>query len=77
MLEKIFNMLWNSINPQKYLDKHYDKLTKANISRRVREQLYTDLTKATISYGKWTLVIYILVLIFAGIYVLLSLWIRL
>ena len=75
MIEKIFSILWNAINPQKHLDKQQDRLTKANISKKVREELLTETTKATILYGKWELVIYTLIISFIGVYVLLGLWI--
>ena len=69
MIEKIFSILWNAINPQKDLDKHYDKLTKANISKKVREQLIAEVTRATIIYGVWEMALFTVIIIFVGIYI--------
>ena len=68
MIEKIFSILWDAINPQKNLDKHYDKLIKDKISQRRKEQLIERVTTAKIIYGMWELALLTLILIFIGIH---------
>ena len=67
--KKIFSILWNAVNPQKDLDKQSDRLTKANISKKAREELLAEVTRATIVYGLWELALFTLIIIFVGIYI--------
>jgi hypothetical protein len=57
MLEKMFSIFWNVINPQKNLDEHYDKINKARISKPLKEHLIAELTRAKIVCSYWTLLI--------------------
>jgi len=68
MIEKIFSILWDAMNPQKNLDKHYDKLIQGKISQRRKEQLIDRVTTAKIIYGMWELALLTRILIFIGIH---------
>jgi hypothetical protein len=63
MIGKILGVLWNTILFQDDLDKHYVTLSHADISKEVREQLITDLTRARIVKDKWQLGFFVLVII--------------
>jgi hypothetical protein len=67
---KLFNKLWDAINPQKNLDDHYDKINKAKISKKLREDLIAKVTIAKIVYGYWILLIVTALIVLAGFYFL-------
>jgi hypothetical protein len=58
MIEKIFSIVWNVINPVKNLDEHYDKIRKDRISKPLKEHLIAELTRAKIICSYWTLLIF-------------------
>jgi hypothetical protein len=62
-LPKIISHFFSTFNPQKDLDKHCDKITRAKISQKLREQLLADMTRAKINYGYFNLGILILVIV--------------
>jgi len=64
----IFSRLWDTIDPQKNLDKHCDKISKAKISQKLRERLLTTITLAKIVYGIWILILLTQVITIAGNY---------
>jgi len=72
MLEplKLFNKLWDAINPQKNLDDYYEKIRRDKISKKLREQVIGDFARAKIRYGYWELFIVTLIIVLAGIYLL-------
>ena len=58
-LLKFLIKLWESIDPQRNLDNHHDKINKAKISQRLRERLVAEITLAKIRYGDrvWLIII--------------------
>jgi hypothetical protein len=73
MIEEIFSLLWEGITPQRNLDKYCDKLARYQISQKAREELIAEVTRAKILFSKWEFALFTMLLIFAGVYALLSL----
>lgn len=67
-LIKALSKAWDALNPQKNLDEHYTKITKAKISSKNKERLVVAITWAKIIYGYWILLIVSVIVVFVGIY---------
>jgi len=62
MIEKMFSVFWNIVNPQKNLDEHYEKIRKDKISKPLKEQMMMDVTRAKIVCSYWTLLLFTMAL---------------
>lgn len=62
-IPKIISRFFEMFNPQKEMDLHCDKITKAKISQKVREQLLADMTRAKTRYGYFNLGIMLLAIL--------------
>lgn len=64
---KTVSKLWDALNPQKSLDEHYERITKAKVSQKLRENQLAKITTAKIVCSYWTLGIITLALIIMSV----------
>jgi hypothetical protein len=67
---KIISKLLDAINPQKNLDEHYERITKAKSSQKHRERELSKVTTVKLLCDCWVLLLVTWVIIAGSLYYL-------